>query len=83
MIYPTVHLNGTSKDALLDPIGEVMGSLVTAINSMPTISPNARDYNGDFNRAASEHADRIRRLNEIYSELDALWLNIEGQSCAQ
>ena len=83
MKIPTLHLNGTSRDSLLDPLGEVIGNITTAINSMSLIAPNARDYYvqlpGAFEAARSEHCDRVRRLIEVRDEIEQIWLEIEGQ----
>jgi hypothetical protein len=70
---PSVHLNGTSKDVLLEQTLNAAESLRSAINALCAASPNARDYyvqgDGVFKIAQAQHEDRVRRLQTVFKEL--------------
>lgn len=44
LVYPTVHLNGTSKDALVDQLIAVTDALGDAQRKLDDANPNGRDY---------------------------------------
>lgn len=79
---PTIHLNGTSQDHLLDGVVECERAVQTAIRALETNGPNARDYYVQgpdaFTRARKEHDDRIARLKTVSGELFALADGIAG-----
>ena len=75
-MVPSVHLNGTSVDALFEQIANATSALRAAILKLDEAQPNARDYypQGDsaYGRAVREHSDRIMRVHSVLAEMEAL-----------
>ncbi len=59
MLLPSIHLNGTSAEQLLEQACEAGNAVRAAIVALEAAGPNARDYypQGDdaFTRARAEH----------------------------
>lgn len=83
MMLPTVHLNGTSKDRLIEDNRAVMGHLSRVLSAMHDASPNARDYYpqgpGAFTKAMEEHSERIKRVIALRSEMMEILAHLEGE----
>lgn len=79
---PTVHLNGTSKNALLDQITDVEQVLGKAIEALCEASPNGRDYYPQgpdaLRKAQAEHEARIAALTTVQHSLFELADRIAG-----
>jgi hypothetical protein len=75
-MLPTIHLNGTSRDALAESYANAGGAVRAALNALVEAAPNARDYypqGGDaFTAAAAEHNARCAALRKVLEELSAL-----------
>ena len=73
---PTVHLNGTSRDTLLEGYIAALDALRLAREALQAAAPNARDYYvqaGDtFCLAQNQHFVRLARLRETLDELNTL-----------
>jgi hypothetical protein len=73
---PTIHLNGTSKAALLDGYLDAVSAVFAATEALSEAAPNARDYypQGDdaFKQAQDEHNARMMKLNSVLFELQQL-----------
>lgn len=81
MQFPTVHINGTSKAALLEGYCDAMNALLDAIKALETCSPNARDYyvnDGNINAACHEHANRIADLVALRRDINKLAEHVAG-----
>ena len=80
MMVPTIHMNGTSKESLLDDACNVMNAIYKAIDVACAAAPNARDYytqgNEAYSKARDEHDARIERLEAVRKEYEALALAI-------
>jgi len=76
MIHPTIHLNGTSEESLLDGVCEAGKAVRQAIDALYACAPNGRDYYPQganaFALATEEHRSRIARLTSVLDELQAL-----------
>jgi len=76
MTFPTIHMNGTSRDRLYEEICEVAGTVRAAIRAMESASPNGRDYYPQgpaaLPAAAAEHRSRIERLSSVLAELQEI-----------
>lgn len=76
MIFPTIHLNGTSKDHLLEAWEKAHAALTEAIKAMAEASPNARDYYpqgpGAFQQAIEQHMTHSTKLREAQKYLQQL-----------
>ena len=82
--HPTLHLNGTDPDSLVEAYTSTLMVLRHALEMMSSVAPNERDYYVDpdphtFNRAQTEHASRLSRLLTVQDELFAILTNIQDQ----
>jgi len=79
-IVPTVHLNGTSRDALVDQLRAAIEAIHAAESKLTAAAPHGRDYypqGSDAIRVAQqEHAARLTKLQEIERELTQIALAI-------
>ena len=73
---PTVHMNGTSKAELLETLGEASEALEAAYRAVKQTGPNGRDYYllgpGEMARALTEHESRLRMIDDLKAEIEAL-----------
>jgi len=76
MMTPTIHMNGTSRNSLLDEIRDATHALSVAIEKLCAMRPNARDYypqgQDAFAKAQEEHQSRITAVSAVRQELNAL-----------
>ena len=85
MEKPTVHLNGTPAECLLDQYKQARHLVQEAKAALEDAAPNARDYyvqpDGDraYARASLEHRDRTDRLWRIEQDLAELMLHVDRQ----
>lgn len=81
MILPTIHDNGTSKDAIIGGLLAASSALGNAYSVLKNTSPNGRDWYPQgpaaMEQATAEHMDRLRRLDTIKEEIDALVVAID------
>lgn len=72
MEMPTIHLNGTSREQLLEGYCEIVYGLNDALAAMRRNGPNGRDYyvNGpdSLSNALKEHQARIDKVTAIWKE---------------
>lgn len=80
MRLPTIHLNGTSREALLRDIATTVHALREALSALSKGYPNARDYYPQgpdaIGEAQREHEDRMRRVRSVVTELETIWEGI-------
>ena len=73
MMKPTIHLNGTSRQELLEGYLSAIAALNRAIDEVSLTAPNGRDYyvqDGEaWRRASAEHQHRMQRLNAVREEI--------------
>lgn len=76
MQLPCIHLNGTSRESLVNDLEGAGNALELAYQALKETAPNGRDYyplaEGAFGVAVKEHMDRLRRLDAIKTEVDEL-----------
>lgn len=74
--FPTIHLNGTSRDELIRQLSAALVAIGSAREALAAASPNARDYypqGTEATRSAyAEHRSRLERLLVIEDELNAI-----------
>jgi len=85
-MVPTIHLNGTSCQELMDQIVNVERAGRKMLQALYDASPNGRDYytQGDnaFHEVQSEHQDRVKRIQSVIDEIQEIadsiseWLTI-------
>jgi hypothetical protein len=82
LTFPTVHLNGTSKESLLEGYCEAINALHEAGRKLAAAYPNGRDYYVQGPSATSaamkEHEARMNKLREIITELEAIAEHVSG-----
>jgi hypothetical protein len=78
MMLPTIHLNGTSREALYGPYVAARQAVVEAIDKVRATNPNGRDYYPQgpdaIHEARVQHLIRIDCLEAIKAELEQLAL---------
>lgn len=83
LVAPIVHLNGTSKERLLDALGEAWNALtVTAYDALKETAPNGRDYYpvpGLLEKATDQHMRRLKALDELAEEISQLMELVDAQ----
>jgi hypothetical protein len=83
MLIPTVHMNGTTGEVLLDQYMTAAHAVQKAIDAVCDAGPNARDYyvqGPDAGLAAQrEHAARVKALKTVRDELAAIMEGIQDQ----
>lgn len=78
MKHPVIHLNGTSREALMEQYIDARDAVEQAIVVLCRAAPNPRDYPvaGTFGEATTEHAARVNALcvvsQELYKIIEAL-----------
>lgn len=78
---PTVHLNGTSADALVEQLRNAVTAVSAALVACSAACPNGRDYylTGNINAAISAHSARLDHLQAVCTELEQLWQGVVEQ----
>lgn len=83
IMFPIIHVNGTSAKTLFDGYRAARDAVQAAEESFRQIEFNARDYycNPDFDawtKARKEQQDRIAALHKVKEELEAIALYCMG-----
>lgn len=73
IVAPIIHLNGTSKERLLEALNNAWVALsVTAYDAMKETAPNGRDYYlkpGTMEQAIAQHNRRLKVIDDLAEEL--------------
>lgn len=76
LIKPTVHLNGTSRDALFEANVEAAGAIRRALAKLRDAAPNARDFYPQgpdaFATAQRQHNARAESLRAVLKDLESI-----------
>jgi hypothetical protein len=76
MIFPTIHLNGTNAQDLLEDQLKAMNAIRNAIQALQNAGPNGRDYypqgSQAFQHAQEEHEQRLLVLRNVLAELETI-----------
>lgn len=76
MIFPTIHVNGTSAVNLANGYHDARLSLMESVRLLDQAAPNGRDYYPDgpdaILLAMADHADRLAWLARVIHELEDL-----------
>ncbi len=82
MQLPTIHNNGTSKASLIEALVSASEVLNLAYQKITETAPNGRDYYPQgsvaMNRAIEEHQERLKKIDEVKGELDAMTIAIDS-----
>lgn len=76
LILPTIHMNGTSKAALLEQCCDAIDAMHTAGKALAQFCPNGRDYYPQgpaaTGKALDQHEARMKKLRDIIAELEKI-----------
>lgn len=76
MLFPTIHLNGTSREELVRRYTAACEAVRDALAQVVDAAPNGRDYypqgDGAIKRAQQEHDSRCDRLRSVLRELEQI-----------
>jgi len=79
---PTIHSNGTSKEALLAQVDAAHSALRNALEALSMMSPNARDYypqgHAAFSVACQEHEARLAAVRKVWLDIEDFANRING-----
>lgn len=71
-IKPTINLNGSSRDDLIEPRREAFDHLQAAIEALRKATPHGRDYPGDPERCSRDREEHFARLGQLQALSDRL-----------
>jgi len=83
MIRPTLNINGSSADDLIDPRIAAYEALQVVKEALAKVTPHGRDYPGDTAQCLADreaHYDRLATLRAIAAELILEVISIEEQT---
>lgn len=76
LLPPTIHLNGTSKDELLNQLEAVVSALEAALAALNAAAPNGRDYYPQGPEALTDaqaaFAERARAVKQVHTDFSNL-----------
>ena len=82
MITPTVHLNGTSREALQEQYREAYSKLGETLVALIAAGPNGRDYYPQGSDvlliAQREHRERIAKVRSVQDDMLALFESVDA-----
>jgi hypothetical protein len=82
---PIVHMNGTSRDALVEMRCEVYHKLNDAYDALKQMAPHGRDYyikeNGNTALVCAQrlHMKRLKVIHDLQEEISAEAIEIQAQ----
>ena len=82
VITPIVHLNGTSRESLIDGLLEVYNRLEGTREAWRRAAPNGRDYYlepGRLEKAESQHRRRLEAIDHLQNDIEAEMNGISDQ----
>lgn len=83
MIIPTIHLNGTSKESLIEDLCAASNALRAAYDALKQTAPNGRDYYPQgpkaLEDATAEHFSRLSRVDSVRQEIESLAIAIDEE----
>jgi len=87
MIRPILNINGSSAFDLIDQRRNAMDALLEAIDALKQLTPNGRDYPGQYDRCINDretHFERLAALHTLREELldEALYIQQQGRVAA-
>ena len=73
---PTIHRNGTSREALIEAYVNAGECVRAAMEALAHASPNGRDYypqgDGAIKTAMRQHSERLAKLRTVYNDLQEI-----------
>jgi len=85
VMAPTVHVNGTAREVLLEQNLNAASAVRKAIEALGQAAPNGCDYYPQgpaaIRAAVEQHVQRVRRLLSVYDELERIAGLIADANC--
>lgn len=76
LVPPTIHMNGTSKDELLNQLVAVVSALDAALAAINAAAPNGRDYYPQgpeaFREAQAAFEERVLAVRRVHTDFSNL-----------
>ena len=83
-VVPMIHLNGTSRLALLEEYRAADQAIREAISCVQAITVNGRDFHLQdlqaFKLAQAQHQQRLADLDIMLNQIDEIWNAINEQA---
>jgi len=80
---PTVHLNGTNADVLLQEAQDAVDALRKALDAIAFARPHGRDYYPQgqdvANAAEQAHIQRVERVRDVLAHYERLAIEVYQQ----
>jgi hypothetical protein len=80
MITPTIHMNGTSRRALLADLTGAIKAVNAAVDAVKKTCPHGRDYYPQgpnaIKEALRQHCARVSLLEKVIEELTTLAISV-------
>jgi hypothetical protein len=73
VVSPVIHLNGTSKDRLLESLSDAYHALSIAYEKLRECAPNGRDYYpqpGLMEKAVEQHRQRQQHIQDVLTSIE-------------
>ena len=73
LVLPIVHLNGDSKQTLVEQRCDALEALAAASGALGNMAPNGRNYypvDGLMGKAVAQHQRRAKVLQDLYAEIE-------------
>lgn len=84
MIFPTIHLNGTTLRHLTMVHEKAFDAIQTALDALAECRPNGRDYYpqgpGALEKATEEAAAREEKLQAVMDELQDVLMYFDAEN---
>lgn len=85
--HPSVHLNGTSVEALLEQNRKVSRALRTTLEAMSEAAPHGRDYypqgSEALGKAMAEHKARVDQITGLLEEYRLQYIYLLNEQAKQ
>jgi hypothetical protein len=81
-VAPTINLNGTGADDLIQQLREAIDAVDSAQEALHKATPHGRDYQvgpARYEVARAEHVLRLTKLEEVSTELRVIFANVYQQ----
>jgi hypothetical protein len=73
LINPTINLNGSDREYLVEQRCAAMDHLQDAIEVLARVTPHGRDYPSDFDRCMQDRETHFARIQAIKSLREAIY----------
>ena len=84
LTLPTIHFNGTSREALLEEYQTAWSAVQQALEAVIAAAPNDRDYYVQgpeaCTRAQAEHRERLAKIESVMTELHQILMHVFDQA---